>query len=439
MIAKKIQFIKTDIWRVRSRELPRIKSIWIRLLRIIILSVRGFDKDNCLFRASALTFYSLLSIVPVLAMAFGLAKGFGFERTLETQLFETFQGQEEVVLRVVNFARSLLENTKGGVIAGVGILLLFWAVIRVLGNIESSFNHIWGIKKPRSFTRKISDYLSAMIVCPILFIVSSTVTVLIKSQVSLVVSKIALLGAISPVIFFTLRLLPYGVIWVLFTFVYMFLPNTKIRLGSGIFAGVAAGTLYQFFQLVYLSFQIGVAKYNAIYGSFAALPLFLIWLQLSWMIVLYGAELCFAHQNEETYEFEQDCSAISYSFKKLLTLRVVHLMVKGFSEGGKSLLAVQIAKTLEIPIRLVREILNELVKSGVISEIYDDEKEEASFQPAQDINLFTVKYVIDRLEQQGSDNIPIAKSREIERLSECLRTFGEVIEKSPANMLLKEI
>jgi len=278
-----------------------------------------------------------------------------------------------------------------------------------------------------------------MIVCPILFIVSSTVTVLIKSQVSLVVQKIALLGAISPVIFFTLRLLPYGVIWVLFTFVYMFMPNTKIRLGSGIFAGVAAGTLYQLFQLVYLSFQIGVAKYNAIYGSFAALPLFLIWLQLSWMIVLFGAELCFAHQNEETYEFEQDCSGISYTFKKLLTLRVVHLMVKGFSQGGKSLLAVQIAKTLEIPIRLVREILNELVQSGVISEICDNEKEEASFQPAQDINLFTVKYVIDRLEQHGSDNIPVAKSREIDRLSECLRVFGEVIEKSPANMLLKEI
>jgi len=328
MIAKKMQFIKTDIWRMRSRELPRTKYIGIALLRIIILSVQRFDKHDCLFRASALTFYSLLSIVPVLAMAFGLAKGFGFEKALERQLFETFQGQEEVVVRVMDFARSLLESTKGGVIAGAGLLLLFWTIIRVLGSIENSFNHIWGIKKGRSFSRKISDYLSAMLVCPVLFIVSSMVTVVIKSQVQLVVQKIALLGAISPVIFFTLRLLPYCVIWILFTFVYMFMPNTKIRFASAIFAGIVAGTLYQVFQLAYLSFQIGVAKYNAIYGSFAALPLFLVWLQLSWMIVLFGAELSFAHQHVETYEFEPDCSAVSYSFKRLLTLRVVHPLLK---------------------------------------------------------------------------------------------------------------
>jgi membrane protein len=439
MIAKKMQFIKTDIWRLRARELPRTKSIGIALLRIIILSVQRFDKHDCLFRASALTFYSLLSIVPVLAMAFGLAKGFGFEKALERQLFETFQGQEEVVVRVMDFARSLLESTKGGIIAGVGLLLLFWTIVRVLGNIENSFNHIWGIKKPRGFSRKISDYLSAMLVCPVLFIVSSMVTVVIKSQVQLVVQKIALLGAISPVIFFILRLLPYCVIWILFTFVYMFMPNTKIRFGSGIFAGIVAGTLYQVFQLVYLSFQIGVAKYNAIYGSFAALPLFLVWLQLSWMIVLFGAELSFAHQHVETYEFEPDCSAVSYSFKKLLTLRVVHLLVKDFSKGNKPLSAVQIANTLEVPIRLVREILYELARSEIVSEICDNEDTEASYQPGRDIDSLTIKYVIDRLEQQGSDNIPISQSKALERLSGYLEALDEVVEKSPANVRLKEI
>jgi membrane protein len=439
MIAKKMQFIKTDIWRLRARELPRTKSIGIALLRIIILSVQRFDKHDCLFRASALTFYSLLSIVPVLAMAFGLAKGFGFEKALERQLFETFQGQEEVVVRVMDFARSLLESTKGGIIAGVGLLLLFWTIVRVLGNIENSFNHIWGIKKPRGFSRKISDYLSAMLVCPVLFIVSSMVTVVIKSQVQLVVQKIALLGAISPVIFFILRLLPYCVIWILFTFVYMFMPNTKIRFGSGIFAGIVAGTLYQVFQLVYLSFQIGVAKYNAIYGSFAALPLFLVWLQLSWMIVLFGAEISFAHQHVETYEFEPDCSAVSYSFKKLLTLRVVHLLVKDFSKGNKPLSAVQIANTLEVPIRLVREILYELARSEIVSEICDNEDTEASYQPGRDIDSLTIKYVIDRLEQQGSDNIPISQSKALERLSGYLEALDEVVEKSPANVRLKEI
>ncbi len=439
MIDKKIQFIKTDIWRMRSRELPRTKSIGIGLLRIIVLSVQRFDKHDCLFRASALTFYSLLSIVPILAMAFGLAKGFGFEKSLERELFQTFQGQEDVVLRVMDFARSLLESAKGGIIAGVGLVLLFWTIIRVLGNIENAFNHIWGIKKPRSFSRKISDYLSAMLVCPVLWIVSSTVTVVIKSEVQLVVQKIALLGVISPAIFFTLRLLPYCFIWILFTFVYMFMPNTKIKFASGIFAGIVAGTLYQVFQLVYISFQIGVAKYSAIYGSFAALPLFLVWLQLSWMIVLFGAELSFAHQNVETYEFEPDCSALSYGFKKLLTLRVAHLLVKDFSQGNKPLSAVQIANILEVPIRLVREILYELARSGIVSEICDNEDTEPSYQPARNIDSLTIKYVIDRLEQQGSDDIPVNKSKELERLSGCLQAFDEVVKKSPANMRLKDI
>jgi membrane protein len=278
-----------------------------------------------------------------------------------------------------------------------------------------------------------------MLVCPVLWIVSSTVTVVIKSEVQLVVQKIALLGVISPAIFFALRLLPYCVMWILFTFVYMFMPNTKIKFESGIFAGIVAGTLYQIFQVVYISFQIGVAKYSAIYGSFAALPLFLVWLQLSWMIVLFGAELSFAHQNVETYEFEPDCSALSYGFKKLLTLRVAHLVVKDFSQGNKPLSAVQIANILEIPIRLVREILYELLRSGIISEICDNEDKEPSYQPARDIDSLTIKYVIDRLERQGGDDIPVMKSKELERLSGCLQAFDEVVEKSPANMQLKDI
>jgi len=439
VIAKRMEFIKTDIWRIRSRELPRIRSIWIRLLRIAIISVRGFDGHNCLFRASALTFYSLLSIVPVLAMVFGIAKGFGFETTLERQLFETFQGQEEVVRQVMAFARSLLENAKGGIIAGAGLLILFWTIIRLFGNIENAFNHIWGIEQPRSMARKISDYLSAMLICPILFILSSTVTVIIKSQVQLVVQKISLLGAISPAIFFSLKLLPYCVIWILFTFVYMFMPNIRIRFGSGLFAGIVAGTLYQIFQLAYLTFQIGVAKYNAIYGSFAALPLFLVWLQVSWMVVLLGAEVSFAHQHAETYEFEPDASAASYAFKRLLTLRIVHLLVKGFSEGNTPLPALEIADRLELPIRLVRKILHQLVASEIASEICDGQDKHPSYQPAVGTDLLTVKYVIDKLEEHGTDAIPMAESEELEKLSECLKAFGEATEKSPANLRLKDI
>ena len=193
-------FIKGDIWRFRLRNLPRKKSFLIKQLRIFLLSVRGFDEDKCQLRASALTFYSLISIVPVAAMAFGIAKGFGFEKRLERLLLEQFQGQEEVITRVIAFAHSLLTNTKGGVLAGVGIVLLFWAIIKVLGNIEASFNDIWGIQEPRSLGRKFSDYISVMLLCPILLILSSSVTVFITTQLTLIMEKIALLGIFGPLI-----------------------------------------------------------------------------------------------------------------------------------------------------------------------------------------------------------------------------------------------
>ena len=433
------QFITTDVWKVRLKDLPKSKAVWFKFLRIVVLSIKGFNKHQCMFRASALTFYSLLSIVPVLAMAFGLAKGFGFERLLERQLYERFQGQEEVLLKATTFANSLLENTKGGVIAGIGLLLLFWAVIRVLGNIEDSFNHIWGIGRSRGFARKISDYLSAVLVCPVLFIVSSAVTVLIGSQIRTVVEKIALLGTVSGAIFFALKLLPYVVIWILFTFIYMFMPNKKIHFVSGIFAGIVGGTLFQLFQAVYVTFQIGVAKYNAIYGSFAALPLFLIWLQVSWMIVLFGAEISYAHQNVKNHEFEPSRETMSYGNKKLFMLQIVHLLVKEFYQGKKPLSADQIADALQLPPFFVQEILKKLIQSEVVSETCPGDGKESTFQPAQTIDRFTVKYVIDKVEKHGHDSIAPAESAAYQKLAKSLKTFDDTLESSPANVLLKDM
>ncbi|HQP12356.1 MAG TPA: YihY/virulence factor BrkB family protein, partial [Candidatus Omnitrophota bacterium] len=325
-----IQFLKVDIWRIRMHKLSRTKSFWLKQLRIMLLAFRGFDEDKCQLRASALTYYSLLSIVPLVAMAFGIAKGFGIEKILEKQLYEKLAGQEEVVERIISFSQTLLETTKGGVIAGVGVAILFWTVIKVLGNIESSFNDIWGIRKSRTWGRKFSDYLSIMLICPLLLIMSSSITVLVTSQVKLVVEKISFLGVLSPAIFMILSLLPYCVIWVLFTYIYIFMPNTSVSFKSGLFGGMIAGTIYQIVQWIYINFQVGVAKYGAVYGSFAALPLFLVWLQMSWIIVLFGAEISFAEQNVETYELEPDCLKASHTYKRLLALRIVQLSVKRF-------------------------------------------------------------------------------------------------------------
>ena len=439
MLSKVINFLKTDIWRIRLKNYSRRKSFLLRQLRIIVLAVRGFAEDKCKFRASALTFYSLLSVVPVIAMMFGIAKGFGLEKRVETELLQKMKGQEEVAKRVIDFANSLLENTSGGFIAGVGVAFLFWAIIKVLSNIENSFNDIWGVKNPRTLGRKFSDYLSMILVCPFLLIMAGSTTVAISTQVRVIIQQFSVFSAIGPLILFLLKLLPYCTIWIMFTFVFIFMPNTKVKLRSGFLGGVVAGTIFQITQWIYINFQIGAAKYSAIYGSFAALPLFLLWLQISWLVVLFGAELSFAHQNVETYEFEQDCLSASYSFKKLLSLLITHLLVKNFCKAEQPWDDEKISHTLEIPIRLVRQILFELVGSGILSEVRKDNDKDVTYQPAIDVGKVTVKYVVESLEQRGNSTIPVGKTSELDKLSECLSTFANDIEKSPANILLKDL
>lgn len=439
MIKKTVNFIKTDIWRVNLRKLSPRKSFLIKQLRVVLLALRGFDEDKCQLRASALTFYTLLSIVPIVAMAFGVAKGFGFEQLLEKQLLTKFPSQQEVIQQVITFAQSFLDTVKGGLIAGIGVLVLFWTVVKVLGNIEKSFNDIWGIKQARSIGRKLSDYLSLMVVCPIFIILSGSITVFVATQLQLITAKISVLGFLSPVIFLLIKIIPYTMLWALFTFIYIFMPNTKVNFSSGILGGIIAGTIYQVVQWGYINFQVGFARYNAIYGSFAALPLFLVWIQLSWLIVLFGAEISFAHQNVDMYEFEPDSNLVSYSFKKILTLRIVNLLVKHFHKGEKPLTATEISHILEIPIRLVRDILFNLTNSGIIAEVQTGVYKQVAFQPALDVNLLTIKSVIDTLENRGEDNIPIAQNKELEAISNSLKEFDKQIKNSSANKLLVEI
>jgi membrane protein len=439
VISKFIRFLTIDLWRIPLRKLPRSRSILIRQLRIIALAVRGFDEDKCQLRASALTFYSLLAIVPIVAMVFGIAKGFGIEKMLETQLVERLQGQEEVIKRVIEFAHSLLEKTKGGIVAVVGVVLLFWTIIMVLSNIENSFNDIWGIKKSRGFARKFSDYLAIMLIAPVLIIMPGSITLAITSQFEFIMQKISLLGVIGPFLFVALKLVPCMVIWVFLSFMYVFMPNTKVNLRSAILGGIVAGTIYQVMQVMYIRSQILLARYGAIYGSFAALPLFLIWLQISWLIVLLGAEISFAHQNVETYEFEPDSLKASYSFKKLVSLMATNLLAKNFAGGNKPLTAAQISHKLEMPMRLINTVLYELVEAGILSEVRPNDYKSVAYQPAQDLDKLTVKYVIDAMEKRGSDNIPVVESKELAKISECLDEFGKTLEKSSANVLLKDI
>jgi len=434
-----IQFVKSDIWKIRLKDQPKNSKFIIRHLRIILLAFRGFDEDKCQLRASALTFWSLLSIVPVVAMIFGIAKGFGFEKMLEVQLQEQMSGNPEIIEAVLKFANSMLENTKGGLIAGVGVVILFWSVMKVLGNIESSFNDIWEIKRSRALVRKFTDYLTIMLLAPILIILSGSVTVFISTQIVNITESIALLGFFSPVIGFLVKLIPYSLVWLLLTFIYIVMPNTKVNFQSAFFAGIIAGTGFQIAELIYINGQIGVAKYNAVYGSFAALPLFLAWLQISWLIVLFGAELSFAHQNVDRYELEIDSSDMSYSQKRILTLVISHLVVQKFIKGELALTANGISDKLKIPIRIVRQVLFDLHEAHVVSEINTEDPKVVTYQPAISVNLISVKYVIEALESKGITELPVEETENLKSLQEIMKDFQSEIGRSQSNKLLKDI
>jgi membrane protein len=415
------------------------KLILIKFLRTTILSFRRFIENKDALRTSALSYFSLLSIVPVLALIFGIAKGFGFEKILEKVIVNNFEGQEQVNVQIITFAHAFLANVKGELVAGMGIVILFYTTIRILTNIEDSFNDIWRATKARSILRKISDYLSIMLICPVLLILSSTLTVLVTSQVRLLIEKIQIFALVSPLIFFLLKLLPYVMLWTLFTFLYVFMPNTRVKFKSGLVAGIIAGTMYQLFQWGYISLQIGMARYNAIYGSFAAIPLFCVWLQSSWLIVLFGAEISFAYQNSDAYEFEKDCQTVSQAYKRLLALRIMHLIVKSFCNGDEALTTKQISNKLGIPLPMVQQIVLDLTAAKLASEIIKANSQGTGYQPARDPDHLTLKYVVDALEKKGTENIPVAQTAELQKLKDALRAFNELIQQSPQNILLKEI
>ena len=438
MAKRLLTFLREDIWRVRSRALPR-RQLWLfRPLRIILLALRGFDEDVCQLRASALTFFSLLSIVPVLAMVFGVAKGFGLQTHLEEVLTQRLQGQEQVLQWLIQFANTFLESTKGGLVAGVGVVLLFWTVIKVLGNIEASFNAVWGVRVGRPMARKFSDYLSIMLIAPVLLLVASGATVFLASQMTQLAERLTSLGMLSGFLMLAVTALPYVVLWVLLTFLYMFLPNTRVSLRAGVTAGVVAGTIYQMVQWVYLYFQIGVSRFNAVYGGFAALPLFLIWVQVSWLIVLFGAEVSFAVDNEETYEFERDCANASLRFKRLLALKLTELCVKRFDQGQPPLDASALVHQLEAPVRLVRELLFELVASGILISVKQDGAVGEWYQPAQPVDRLTIRTVLDALECRGQDNPAMVNGKELERVGQTLEALDRLARTASDNVLLRD-
>ena len=381
----------------------------------------------------------MLSIVPVLAMIFGIAKGFGIENRVTDALIKNFQGQKEVLNWLINFANRMLEITKGGFIAGFGLLLLFWAVIKVLSNIEGAFNKIWQVNESRAFFRKFSDYIAILITAPVLMFLSGSVTVFIMSRLALAERTHTIIGYIGPFVASLIRFSPYFMMWLLFMLVYLIMPNTKVKFGAALLAGIVAGTLFQLVQWAYVYFQVGVSRYNAIYGSFAALPLFMIWVQISWLIVLFGAELSFAYQNVKHYEFEADTENISLSIYKKVMVLIAAVIIKRFEKGEKPLKSTELSDQLRLPVRLVRRTVNDLLESGVLVETVTDNPKEKGYLPAVDIHKITVHYLLSKWEERGSHHILIPEIRFYPKVKKVLDEYQKAAEHSEGNKLLMKL
>lgn len=442
MLKKITQFLNKDIWRMRIKNYSGPKSFGIKNLRIIILSFKGFVEDQCKYKASALTLFTLLSLVPVIALMFAIAKGFGLQKRVEEFIRTKFyvqdgEAQVQIAEKIIEFSNSMLETVNSGFIAGVGVLFLLWAVIKLMNYIEESLNNIWGVKQGRSIPRKFSDYLAVVLLAPIILVIASSATVAFTTQVQTFFENRTFFF-LGPVVIWMLNFLPYVLVWLLFTFVYIFMPGTRVRFKSALIAGIVAGTLFQIAQTLFLMFMIGSAKYNAIYGGFAAVPVFLIWLQVSWLILLFGAELSFAHQNVDTYEFEADSENASNAFKKRMILLVMHSYIKDFISSKPAKTAEEISKKYEIPIRLTHNIIDSLNAAGLITKV-SRENDVTAYQPASDPDIYTIQYIFDQVEHIGVDKIPVYKSRDLERIDEKLNRISEDLKASPANIKLKEI
>lgn len=334
------------------------------IYRVFIGTAKSFLVHDCFYKASALTFYTLLSIVPILAIAFGIAKGFGFEKYLEKEVTSRFLDQPLLAEKITDFAYSVLIRTHGGVIAGIGVISLLWTSLQLFSNIEYSLNAIWEVKQHRSYARQFTDYLAMLILCPIFLVISSSISFYTTTQLNLASQKYSMVLLLSPYLLFGFRVFPLIINWLLFSFIYIFIPNTKVRWKTALIAGLIAGTSYQIVQWIYIHFQIGVANYGAIYGSFAALPLFLAWVNLSWVIVLAGAEL--EYQLEITSI--EPIGATRLASKGQIGFWIACHCTERFLQSMPPVGSEELAKELGSSVHIIRLISLELCRAGILIE-----------------------------------------------------------------------
>jgi len=412
---------------------------WIRQRRIIYLLFKGIKRDNIYIKASALTFFSILSVIPLVALAFGIAKGFGLSDELRAQIIMQFHNQEQVMNWILDFANNTLEQTSGGWLAGIGVAFLFYSVGQLLSYVEGTFNSIWRVEETRVWYRQVTDYLAVIILVPALFIASSSVTVLATTKLTDILSRSDMLEVFKPVVSFLVKLIPFILLCTLSTAAFLAMPNTRVKLRSALFAGLIAGIALQLLQIVYVESQMGITRLGALYGSFAAVPLLMVWIQMSWVVVLMGAQLSYYMQNITRYEFEFDVQKVSPRQKKRLSLLVMHSLIDDFVKGVKPRAPEEISLELSLPVRTVHDCLDMLREASMVTEVWNEETERNVYQPATDINKMTLSFVLEKIEASGSLHKVVINNADYRKIDVALTKFENLVSSSEVNVLLRDI
>lgn len=401
------RFFRYDVWRRTEADLSKSKRIGYMTVKTVMLSIRGYAEDELNTRANALTYSMIFAIVPILALTLAIAKGFGFEHVIENRLYEiSFLKQTNVVPIIMDFVERYLATAQGGVFLGVGILVLLWSVHTFFRNIELSFNKIWEVKKSRSYLRQFTTYITILLMIPVLIVVSSGLSIFINSTWG----DSVIFQTMAPFKEFFIKVLPFILCWIIFSWMYKVIPNTIVGFWASVIPGVLIGTFFQVLQMASLYIVIFLSRTSIVYGTFAAIPLLLIWLQWSCLLILLGAEMSYAIQNNEYFEYETDMNHMSRRYKDYITLYIVYLIVKRFEWGGTPLSAREIAQANRLPIKLVNNLSSRLVEAGILREIYVENKEDKTFLPAIDIHQLTIGMVFKHIDSQGTEhflqNIP---------------------------------
>jgi len=387
--------------------------------------VRDFVQNLVKLQAMALAFETLLSLAPLLAVVFSLLKAFGVHNRMEPALAKALAPLGEKGQEITDHLIGFVDKMSASALGSVGLITLFITVLSLMSTIEDSFNHVWRVKSPRRLARRFSDYLSAIVIGPVLVFAAVTITATLQNNA--IVHALASLQAFGAVILFLLRLIPYITLWGAFTFVYTFIPNTRVRLRSALVGGLVAALLWQTVGWGFAVFVTSSTRYYVIYSSFAILLLFLLWLHVGWMIVLLGAQVAYAHQHIHFYQREHDLLAQSTSGREKLALQLLVLIGWNFYQGLDPINVLELSNRMRLPAGVIKELLQMLTQTRVLISLADEE----SFVLGRDPQSISIKEILDSVRNGGKKaNLLSDGNQEESQVNELLLKVDQSVSKA---------